>query len=113
MIRLEIESVQICEDCLLDLEQDSVRTTLDERGETYGSFADVANVSQTLQDVLIKACHDNDNTISFVQAEALQMIAAKLARIVVGDANHADSWHDIAGYATLARDDIEDDINKQ
>lgn len=31
----------------------------------------------------------------------LEMIAHKIARILNGDPNYADNWHDIAGYATL------------
>jgi len=34
--------------------------------------------------------------------EALEMIAHKIGRILNGDPNYADSWHDIAGYAKLA-----------
>ena len=34
-------------------------------------------------------------------AEALDMIQHKIARILNGDLRYADSWHDIAGYATL------------
>lgn len=30
-----------------------------------------------------------------------EMIAHKIARILNGDPNYADNWHDIAGYATL------------
>jgi len=36
-----------------------------------------------------------------VQREALDQIAAKIARILCGDANYADHWHDIASYAQL------------
>jgi hypothetical protein len=38
------------------------------------------------------------------QREALEMIAHKIARIVNGDPNYADSWLDIAGYAQLVAD---------
>ncbi len=30
------------------------------------------------------------------------MICLKISRIVTGDPEHPDNWHDIAGYATLA-----------
>jgi len=33
--------------------------------------------------------------------EALEMIQHKIARILNGDPNYADSWQDIAGYAQL------------
>ena len=35
------------------------------------------------------------------QREALEMIAHKMARILNGDQDHLDSWHDIQGYARL------------
>jgi len=34
-------------------------------------------------------------------AEALDMIAHKMSRLVNGDCYHRDSWHDIMGYAKL------------
>jgi hypothetical protein len=39
--------------------------------------------------------------------ESLDMIATKIGRILYGDPNHHDSWHDIAGYAKLVADRIE------
>jgi hypothetical protein len=38
------------------------------------------------------------------QREALEMIQHKVARILNGDPSYHDSWHDIAGYATLVAD---------
>jgi hypothetical protein len=34
------------------------------------------------------------------------MILHKIARIVNGDSNYADSWHDIGGYAKLVVDEL-------
>ena len=41
-----------------------------------------------------------------IQREALEMIASKLARILNGDNNYADSYHDIGGYSKLVEDDL-------
>ena len=41
------------------------------------------------------------------QREALEMLALKIARILNGDPNYADSWHDVAGYATLVADRLQ------
>jgi hypothetical protein len=41
------------------------------------------------------------------QQEALDMIFAKIGRIINGDADYADSWIDIAGYAKLVADRLE------
>jgi hypothetical protein len=35
------------------------------------------------------------------QKEGLEMIAAKISRILNGDPDYPDSWDDIAGFATL------------
>jgi hypothetical protein len=37
-----------------------------------------------------------------VQAESLEMIAVKLARILCGDPEYLDHWADVVGYAKLA-----------
>ena len=34
------------------------------------------------------------------------MITNKMARIVNGDPNYIDNWHDIAGYATLVEQEL-------
>ena len=78
----------------------SVRETLAERHETYGQYADTSAIAQALKDV-IRAHWVKLNP---GQREALDLIANKIARIVNGDPNHKDSWHDIAGYAQLAED---------
>jgi len=80
-----------------------VEVTLAERQNQYGDFSKVAGVSQHLQSVIWAAGADFDD----VQQEAIQMICSKLARLACGDADHVDSWHDIAGYATLVVKDLE------
>ena len=44
------------------------------------------------------------NRLNDVQAQALEVIADKIARILNGDPNYADNWHDIQGYAKLVED---------
>lgn len=81
----------------------SVQDTLNERGSRYGDFTDNATISQALKDVLNQA--DGFHTrCSDVQREALEMIAQKIARILNGDPNYRDNWHDIQGYAKLAEE---------
>jgi hypothetical protein len=41
-----------------------------------------------------------------MQRESLDMIAHKIARILNGNPNVHDHWHDIAGYATLVANDL-------
>lgn len=79
-------------------------TTLAERGARYGKFKDHAEISQALKAVMWRAnCH----RMLPDQVEALEMIVHKIARILNGDPNYADSWVDIAGYAQLVADRLE------
>ena len=81
-----------------------IENVLKERGAIYGDFRVVAYRSQSIQTHL--CLDDSTKRYTDTQREVLQMIASKLARIASGDANHKDSWIDIAGYAKLAADSI-------
>ena len=77
----------------------SLSETLSKRGKTHGDFATSALLSQGL-----KRCFRNGanwNSLNAPQKEALDVIALKLARILTGNPDQADHWHDIAGYARL------------
>ncbi len=78
---------------------------LTERGERYGDFERNSLVSQLLKSTLYNV--PRNAAMAHYQKEALDMIANKLSRIVCGDPNYADSWRDIAGYATLVADILE------
>ncbi|MDA3808620.1 MAG: DUF6378 domain-containing protein [Thiomicrorhabdus sp.] len=76
----------------------SVQDTLKQRGKTHGDFSLNAMCSQQLKQTL----RQNTTTVlAMDQQEALEVICAKIARICTGSPQHTDSWHDIAGYATL------------
>ena len=79
----------------------NVDNTLADRQSQYGEFKDVADTTTVFMDQFALG------RMSYVQREALHMICSKLARIANGDPNHIDSWHDIAGYATLVVNDLE------
>ena len=76
-----------------------VETTLEERGKRYGKFSGHASIAQSLKHVM--RMYSGWSNLNSSQQEALEMIAHKIGRILNGDPNYADSWHDIAGYATL------------
>lgn len=80
----------------------SVDTTLAERGSRYGKFTGHARITQTLKDVLRD--HPGWDKLDHDHKEALEMIMHKIGRIMNGDPNYADSWHDIAGYSKLVDD---------
>jgi len=85
----------------------SVGTVLDERGARYGKFVDQARIAQQLKNVAHTFAAQQGKTFDVDQAEAIDMIFSKLARILNGDPNYADSWIDIAGYAKLVADRLE------
>lgn len=85
----------------------AVDATLAERGKRYGTFKGHAEVSQAFKDLLAIALEKRGKLLDCDQQEALEMIFHKIARIVNGDHNYHDSWHDIAGYAKLVADRLE------
>ena len=82
----------------------SINKTLEQRGERYGKFKDVAATTYALQEILRDA--KNHEHMTDDQVIALDMICNKMARIVNGDPSYSDNWHDISGYATLVEQEL-------
>ena len=80
----------------------NIESTLQERGNRYGEFSEHARITQNLK----RAMSDSPNweQLADDQKEALEMAAHKIGRILNGDANYHDSWHDINGYIKLVAD---------
>ena len=87
----------------------SVDKVLNEREKTHGSFEVHAFVTQQLKAVINHQLADMDRRLANDMRESLDMICHKIGRIVAGDPNHHDHWLDIAGYATLVADRLEND----
>jgi hypothetical protein len=81
-----------------------VTNTLAERGKRYGEFADHAKISQGMKEVMRET--SGWQRLSADQKEALEMIVHKIGRILNGDPNYGDSWHDIAGYSVLVEQNL-------
>lgn len=84
------------------IQQSDISKTLAERGARYGSFTDNSTVSQSLKQCLWSA--PRFTQLAPDQKECLEMIAQKIARILNGDPDYTDNWHDIIGYAKLVED---------
>lgn len=82
----------------------NIDITLTERGARYGKFKDHAEITQRLKLAVLDHATAHQIALADDQQEALDMICHKIGRIVNGDPNYADSWHDIAGYAQLVAD---------
>lgn len=79
-----------------------VRTTLTQRSQVYGNFADQARVEQNIKRAF--AASPNWSKLPDDTKSALEMIATKISRVLKGDPEHVDNFVDLAGYATLVAD---------
>lgn len=79
--------------------------TLDERGQRYGAFTGHADVTQNLKRAMGQ--HPGWHDLANDQREALEMVAHKIGRILNGDPDYIDSWHDIIGYVRLVEQRLE------
>jgi hypothetical protein len=85
----------------------SVNTLLQERALQYGTFASLAKTAQEFKSVLYRELGSRNKRLADDQSEALDMIMTKIARVINGDANHVDTWNDIAGYAKLVAERLQ------
>lgn len=86
-----------------------INQILKERSEKYGSFEEVSATSEAMQIAYIRGSEKSEYITYCYQSEALRMIFNKIARISCGDPNHVDSWRDIAGYALLVVNILENE----
>lgn len=80
----------------------SIDATLAERGSRYGEYAEHARITQAMKSAM--ADSPNWSGLAADQRETLEMIAHKIGRILNGDPDYHDSWHDIIGYTKLVAD---------
>lgn len=82
-----------------------VGDTLIEREHTYGKYREQCVITDNIK----RALYDSANweVLTPDKKESLSMIAVKMGRILNGDPEHHDSWHDIEGYAKLVADTLE------
>ena len=82
----------------------NITDTLSDREKKYGSFAANAHIAQGLQNIARSTgCWYN---LPEDQREAIEMIFHKIARQINGAKDYPDNFHDIAGYAMLAEQEI-------
>jgi len=89
---------------------------LKNRGRKYGDFPPLAELSQNLYESILthnEIFCSNENKIANdpVIREGISMIVHKLARVANGDCLYRDNFVDIAGYATLLVDYIDEENN--
>lgn len=78
-----------------------------ERGRIYGSFADIASMTQELKSAI--RGRPGWHHLPDDAREALDMNMLKVARIICGNPDHVDNWDDIGGYSKMIADRIRAD----
>ena len=91
----------------LHAQEPNVDTTLAERGNRYGPFKGHAQITQDIKAVMQNT--RNWGKMSADKRETLDMIAHKIGRVLNGDPEYKDNWHDIQGYAKLTEELCKDD----
>lgn len=91
----------VCGACKADATP-NIDATLSERGNRYGSFVSHARITQSIKRAMMDS--PNWSTLADDQRETLEMLAHKVGRILNGDPDYHDSWHDIIGYTKLVAD---------
>ena len=82
-----------------ELNVSEVDKTLEQRGSRYGEFCEHARITQSIKRAMIDS--PNWSTLTDDKREALEMVAHKIGRILNGDPEYKDSWHDVIGYTKL------------
>ena len=77
---------------------------LNEREQTHGAFREVAGYSQAIKSLMRSS--RNWARLDVAQAQALEVVADKMARILCGDPSFQDHWQDGAGYFELVLRDL-------
>lgn len=85
-----------------------IESTLKERNGTHGDYSDQAALCEALRYTMVGG--KLWNVMMPTQRDALNMIAVKISRILTGNPNEPDHWHDIQGYALLVEKDLRSKI---
>ena len=86
----------------------SIDDTLQERGSRYGAFPSHASITQGIKREM--QVSPNWFSLPDYMRESLEMVAHKIGRILNGDPNYTDSWHDIIGYVRLVEQELEEHV---
>ena len=88
---------------------ETIKQTLENRGDVYGDYLGGTTLrSDIYNSILLRYAEVNDRQMDPVNAVMIFDIVNKLVRLSTTP-DHKDTWHDIAGYATLA----EEALNEQ
>ena len=87
------------------MEHDDVAALVADRKTKHGDFNDHARISQALTMAMVLGAGAKKwGSLSDTQREGLEMIQHKVGRILAGNADLAEHWEDIEGYARITRE---------
>lgn len=78
---------------------------LEERGEKYGTFSEVALISQNIKSAMRHS--RNWKHLPADMRESMEMVANKMGRMLNGDWTYTDTITDMIGYMKLVLDRLE------
>jgi hypothetical protein len=81
--------------------------TLSQRGTQYGPLREQWALAQAIKTAMRST--GRFHLLQSYEAEALDMLATKISRAISGLPRQQDTWHDIAGYATLVEQTLQED----
>jgi hypothetical protein len=90
-------------------EGNTIEQVLVERGKDYGDYASKAQFIQGVKYLMRSS--PSWEAMDADMRESMEMIAHKMGRVVYGDPTHKDNFLDIAGYAKLVADRLQDNAN--
>lgn len=83
----------------------STEKTIRERQSVHGEFTDNARIADNL--ITILSQEPGWLRLNPIKRIALTYIMGKVSRIIAGDHNFKDHWHDIGGYAKCVEDKLQ------
>jgi hypothetical protein len=90
----------------------TLKNTLKERGEVYGDYAGGTLLRTDIMTMILERHEEvNGRPMDKVLRMFILDIVNKLSRLAITP-DHIDSWHDIAGYATLTEEALKNEIQK-
>lgn len=82
----------------------------EDRNNTHGDPHEQFKTANNLK-MICKLQERSETMLSMEHREALDMILTKISRIIHGASNHRDHWLDIAGYALIAAEACDKEVN--
>ena len=87
---------------------ETVNNTLEERGKVYGDYKGGTELRGSILMLIGDRYEEvNGRKMSFDELHKFIDVISKLSRLAASP-NHKDSWHDLAGYAKLVEEMIDE-----